>query len=111
MQYQNEPMGIYIIKNLQYLSCQQYNQLPSGFPWISTMANIPMQFWSTTRLYPTTKLHGMLRSLLGLMMPQLTFWISPASEAIDGLESQDIGCFGQYHNIPMLFSFAMEHVG
>ena len=33
------------------------------------------------------------RTLLGLMILQITFWFSPAVEATDGLESCDIACF------------------
>ena len=34
-----------------------------------------------------------VRPLLGLIMPQITFWISPAAETTDGLESWDIAWF------------------
>ena len=34
-----------------------------------------------------------IRPLLGLMMLKMSFWISPAAEATDGLESWDITCF------------------
>ena len=39
--------------------------------------------------------------LLGLMMPQITFWFSPDVEMMDGLESCNLTFFRHYHNIPM----------
>ena len=50
-----------------------------------------------------------VRPLLGLMMPQITFWFSPAVEATDGLESCNITCFWTIlqHSHVILFCHGM----
>ena len=55
-----------------------------------------------------------VRPLLGVMMPQMTFWFSQAVEATDGFNGCDIACFwtiSQYSHVILFCHGAFWLIG